>query len=102
MFRAWLSAQCDQRLEYDYRLFISDWGYLLDEVTSLDTSHVDEIKRCFYGTSGPTHFMHTGPSRYVSWQVHDVEAPWDDTPTRLFDAVNKRGSEMLVLAMLNV
>jgi hypothetical protein len=99
VFPAWLGAQCNQTVEHDYRLFISDWGYLLDEVTGLGSSHIGEIDRCFFGTLGSDNFLATGPSRYTSFQICDDEEQIQSSFCRYFDSIDERGLEMVVLGL---
>ncbi|KAF1845137.1 uncharacterized protein K460DRAFT_416448 [Cucurbitaria berberidis CBS 394.84] len=102
VFPAWLGAQCDETLEHDYRLFISDWGFLLDEIINLNARYAGELDRCFFGSLGSDNFMHVGPSRYASYQVHDDDTPLDSPPARYFDAIDAMGREMVVLALHDI
>ncbi|CAO2655623.1 Nn.00g044260.m01.CDS01 [Neocucurbitaria sp. VM-36] len=102
VFPAWLGAQCDQTLENDYRLFVSDWGFLLDEIINLNAPYSGELDRCFFGSLGFDNFMHAGPSRYASYQIRDDEASSDSLPARYFDAIDATGSEMAVLALYDI
>ncbi|KAJ4371362.1 hypothetical protein N0V83_004579 [Neocucurbitaria cava] len=102
VFPAWLGAQCDHTLENDYRLFVSDWGYLLNEMINLNAAHAGELDRCFFGSLGSDNFMHVGPSRYASWQVRDDEAATNSLPARYFDAIDATGCEMVVLSLYDV
>jgi hypothetical protein len=99
VFPAWLGAQCNQTVEDDYRLFSSDWGYLLDEVTGLRSSHIGEVDRCFFGALGFDNFLAKGPSRYTSFQIRDDEEQRQSLVIRYFEAIDERGLEMIVLGL---
>ncbi|KAH8724358.1 hypothetical protein GQ44DRAFT_750370 [Phaeosphaeriaceae sp. PMI808] len=97
VFPSWLGANCVETLENDYRLFISDWGYLLDEITTLNSSFSGEIDRCFFGALGPDNFLHSGPSRYTSYQISNGMVSDEGSTARYFDAINEIGTEMIII-----
>jgi hypothetical protein len=102
VFPAWLGAQCDETIENDYRLFISDWGYLLDEITGLGSIHTGEIDRCLFGTLGSSNFMSKGSSRYESFQIYDDGESERSPALRYFEAIDEHGLEMVVLLLQNM
>jgi hypothetical protein len=100
VYPAWLGPHCDESLENDYRLFVSDWGYVLNEKTSLKGPYSGEIDRCFFQTLGPSSFLSRGPSRYNSFTLMDRnERENKELPARYFDAIDELGTTMIVLIL---
>ncbi|KAF2731969.1 hypothetical protein EJ04DRAFT_360290 [Polyplosphaeria fusca] len=100
VFPIWLQTHCEEDVEHAYRLFVSDWGSYLDAFASVNGSNAGEIDRCFFEALGRESFLSKGTSRYKSFVLKPSDKDADqELPARFFDAMNTKGTELLVLSL---
>ncbi|TGO40704.1 hypothetical protein BHYA_0033g00580 [Botrytis hyacinthi] len=103
VFPAWLSRNCNKKLEIKYSNFVGEWNHVLDGVTKLGGSHPGEIDRVFWASMGPKNFLQHGQSRYKNFIFQTTNKEPDlETPSRYYDGIDLMGQNMVVLKIENL
>ncbi|KAF5879132.1 putative nacht domain protein [Botrytis fragariae] len=103
VFPAWLSSNCDKKLEIKYSNFVGEWNHVLDRVTNLGGKYPGEIDRVFWASMGPKNFLQRGQSRYKNFIFQTTnEEPDLEIPSRYYDGIDPAGQNMVVLKIENL
>ncbi|TGO22714.1 hypothetical protein BPAE_0157g00010 [Botrytis paeoniae] len=103
VFPAWLSDNCDKKLEIKYSNFVGEWNHVLDRVTNLGGRYPGEIDRVFWASIGLKNFLQHGPSRYKNFIFQTTnEDPDLEVPPRYYDGIDLTGQNMVVLKIENL
>ncbi|QKX57422.1 uncharacterized protein TRUGW13939_04534 [Talaromyces rugulosus] len=99
VFPHWFEENCIEDFQRDYKMFVGEWGALLDEDTSLEGTYQGEIDRCFFEALGSHNFLHRGPSRYKSLSFSTEDTKKVELPNRSFEGVDETGNLLVVLKL---
>jgi hypothetical protein len=100
VFPHWLHTRCEEDLEQAYRLFVSDWGFYLDQFANVSGLNPGEIDRCFFGALGGQNFLNGGPSRFTSFSLKSGDkSAGQEQPVRFFDAINTEATKIIVISL---
>lgn len=90
--------RCGEDLRLQYHSAIGEWGYYLDQISTITGTYPGQIDRCLWGSLGKSNFLHKIPSPFKSFAFENTDEALDSS-TLFFEWVDESGKELCLFKL---